>query len=420
MLFGRPVENQTLNRIIIVGAGLAGLSCAVRLLERGKQVLLVEGSDRAGGRLRTEKHQGYLMDRGFQVFLSAYPEAGKLLDLKALNLQSFRPGSLVFKNGKFHRLMDVFRCPRYAISTALQPIGSFRDKLLVAKLRMETLLRNNLSAARKELTTEEFLQDYGFSQDMIDVFFRAFYGGIFLERDLRTSCRMFEFTFRMFAKGNATLPANGIEEIPKQLEGRLPRNTILFNSPVNSVRHDGITLTNGESLSAKQVVLATDIETTNRLLPLPGEKSRSWRSVAGMYFAAPISPINEPIIALNGEGCGLVNNVCAVSDVSTGYAPRDKALMSVSILGMPEDKNLEEEVRGELRVWFGEQVDKWQHLRTDRIRRALPEQSPMEDPGDSCGYQVRDGVMVCGDHCTTASIEGAIVSGLRSADALCS
>ncbi|NNC87591.1 MAG: NAD(P)-binding protein [Akkermansiaceae bacterium] len=405
--------------VIIVGGGLAGLACAHRFAEAGVEFLLVEASDELGGRVRTDEQDGFLLDRGFQVFLSAYPEAGRRLDLEALDLRRFKPGALVFTKGRRHRLMDVFRAPRHALSTALQPIGSVRDKLRVGKLRWE-MLRKPVEAieAGEDLTTAEYLRKRGFSEAMIDRFFRPFYGGIFLERDLRTSSRMFEFTFKMFARGFASIPEKGMQEIPRQLAARLPAGSCRLNTPVRAVQQTGVTLADGERLAAESVVVATDAGAAGELLPGGPEEERAWRSVAGLYFSAPRSPLNEAIIALNGDDGGLVNNVCALSDVAPGYAPEGRALISVSVPGLPDFPDLAERVRAELRSWFGGEVDQWSHLRTDRIRRALPEQSPALSPAESAGYRVHDGVFVCGDHCTSASIEGALVSGRRAAEAV--
>ncbi len=403
----------------MVGGGLAGLSCAVRLHQSGVSALVVESSDAIGGRVRTDEKDGFLLDRGFQVYLSAYPEAGRLLDSGALDLRRFKPGALVFKDGRFHRLMDVFRRPLDALGTALQPIGSMRDKLLVGWLRMQAV-RSSLEtiAAREDVTTEAYLKAFGFSDGMIDSFFRPFYGGIFLERELRTSSRMFEFTFKMFAEGHATVPARGMGEIPRQLGARLPAEAIRLNAPVRSVEASAVTLESGEKLVADAVIVATDAETAGRLVPGLQRSEAGWRSVVGMEFAAPSSPLKEPIIALNGNSGGLVNNVCVLSDVSPHYAPEGKALISVSLLGLPAAENLEDAVRRELRPWFGEQVSAWEHLRTIRIRKSLPEQPPDGAPANTAGFYSHDGIYVCGDHCTSASIEGAVVSGTNVAGAI--
>ena len=390
----------------------------MRLYERGVRPLIIEGSDAVGGRVRTDCVDGFLLDRGFQVYLSAYPEAGKLLDLEALDLCRFRPGALVFRDEKFHRLMDVFRCPQHALSTAAQPIGTIKDKLLVGRLRLAAKrLTEKHIREQDDRTTELYLRDYGFSEEMIDVFFRAFYGGIFLERDLRTSSRMFQFTFKMFAEGFATLPAKGMQAIPNQLAERLPDDAIRLGSAVRTVDRRTVTLESGESIEADSVVMATDGETASRLVPSLTQKEVSCRSVIGMYFGASHSPLSEPIIALNGNNDGLVNNVCVLSDVSPNYAPDGKALISVSVLGDKQGDDFVDQVRKELVRWFGVPANDWQHLRSYTIRKALPEQGPTLSASEGV-HQTHDGIHFCGDYLSTASIEGAIRSGLSCAVAL--
>ncbi|MGK0185768.1 MAG: phytoene dehydrogenase-like protein [Verrucomicrobiales bacterium] len=418
--------NQLKKRVIIIGGGLAGLACAVRLNESGIEVQIVERADAIGGRVRTDEVDGFLLDRGFQVFLSAYPQASQLLDCRALDLRPFKPGALVFKDGKFRRMMDVFRCPGYAISTALQPIGTLRDKLLVGKLRLHAA-NNSLQAiaSHPDTTTESYLRTFGFSEPMIDQFFRAFYGGIFLERELQTSSHMFEFTFKMFAEGSATLPGRGMQEIPNQLATRLPTGSIRLNTRVRSVVPGNVTLETGEQLSADYVVIATDAESASPLLPGLLQQKKRWRSTANLYFSADAAPsvLGEAIIALNsigktGQSKSLVNNVCVPSDVAPAYAPRGKSLVSVSVLGSPDPASLEQKVRLELREWFGYGVDQWHHLRTYYIPHSLPEQPPASGGVESKAFYQHDGILICGDHCTTASIEGAISSGLCAAEAL--
>jgi phytoene dehydrogenase-like protein len=405
-------------RVLIVGGGLAGLACAVRLREAGAQPLIFEASDDVGGRVRTDMVDGFRLDRGFQVYLDAYPEAGKFLDLPRLDLRPFRPGALVYLDGRLHRVMDVFRDPRHLLASALAPVGSLADKLRVAALKWR-ISRSTLAdiAGREDLTTEAYLRRAGFSRRMIDVFFRSFYGGIFLEKDLRTSSRMFEFTFQMFSRGSATLPAQGMQEIPRQLARRLPADAIRRGARVTEVAPGEITLASGECLEGDAVVVAADATTTARLIPGFVTKEPDWRAVTGLYFAAEKSPLREAIIALNGTGRGLVNNVCVLSDVAPGYAPPGQALVSISVLGAPAIPDLEKQVLAELEPWFGPEVRGWRHLRTDRIERALPEQPPISGPPGSSFREI-DGIFVCGDHLTSASIEGAIVSGLRTADAL--
>ena len=404
-----PESKET---IIIVGAGLSGLSCALTLQDAGLHPLILEASDGPGGRVRTDIQEGFLLDRGFQVYLDAYPNAGALFDDSSLNLQPFNPGALVYRQGALHRVMDVFRSPQHLLPSLFAPVGSLLDKLQVARLRT-SILKTPLEqiGQSEDLKTEEFLSQSGFSKRIIDTFFRAFYGGIFLERDLRTSSQMFEFTFKMFTEGSATLPAKGMGQLSEQLANRIPSEQICYQTTVSKITDHQIHLDSQEALTASHIVLATPYHISAELLPQAQIPNIGWRGVTNLYFSAPFSPVSEPIIILNGEDCGLVNNVAVLSDVSPHYAPEGQSLISVSLLGLPKKEDLPESIRTELRNWFGNSVREWKHLRTDRIPHALPEQlpnaaqmMPLEPP-----------YYLCGDYCASASIEGAITSGQKTA-----
>ena len=404
--------------VIIVGAGMAGLSCAVHLQAAGLNLRLIDSSDGVGGRVRTDVVDGFLLDRGFQVYLDAYPETGALLDLKALDLRAFEPGALVFDGKRLERLMDVFRRPTSAWASLTAPIGGFIDKLRVGLMRTQ-ILGSKLEqiANREDRTTESYLRGRGFSEAVIDTFFRSFYGGIFLESELRTSSRMFEFTFKMFGQGSATLPAKGMGEIPKQLAARLPLDSITLNQKVVSLDSHSVTLSSGEQIHGRAVVLATNAAAVGSLLPELKESMPDWRSVTNLYFCAPSSPIKESIICLNGSGEGVVNNVCALTDASPDYSPDERALISVSVLGLHPEESLPGKVQQELMGWFGECVGEWSHLRTDLIPKALPKQAPSAQK-DKVGFIQHNGIYVCGDHATSASIEGAVISGKHVAEAI--
>ncbi len=405
-------------KVLIVGGGLASLACAIRLHEAGARPLVFERNDCVGGRVRTDQLDGFLLDRGFQVFLDAYPEAGDLLNKKSLDLRAFRPGALIYRTSGMLRIMDVFREPRHLMESALAPVGSIADKLRVARLRWRMMrLTTEEIAGHEDMTTENYLKRAGFSPPMIDGFFRSFYGGIFLERELQTSSRMFEFTFKMFSQGSATLPSRGMGEIPRQLASRLPPGTIRLGAQVTEVQPGSITLESGEQFHGDAVVVATDASTAAGLVSAGGTVGPVWRSVTCLYFAASRSPLRESIIALNGTGSGLVNNVCVPSDLAPDYAPPGRALVSVSVLGTVDPADLESRVLAELQAWFGGTVREWRHLRTYRIERALPRQAPGTGFAGP-GFRKEAGVYLCGDHLWSASIEGAIISGLRTADAI--
>jgi len=203
-----------------------------------------------------------------------------------------------------------------------------------------------------------------------------------------------------------------------QLARRLLAGTIRTNTPVTSVTSSSVTLADGGILQGSRVVIATQASQTQHLVPAFSSHAPSWRSVTNVYYSADESPLGEAIIALNGSHKGLVNNVCVPSDVSSNYAPNDKSLISVSLLGIHRDEDIPALVKKELTEWFGNQTHNWLHLRTDIIKHALPEQLPQNGRTHTRGFQEVDGLMICGDHTTSASIEGAIISGNKAADEL--
>ena len=380
--------------VIIIGAGLAGLACAKHLAAGGVQCQVIESSDGVGGRVRTDLVDGFQLDRGFQVLLTAYPEAQAVFDYESLRLQPFEPGALVQRNHHRHLLSDPWRRPSRALESLFSPIGTLFDKLRVALMRFRALHGIETAAT----STYAYLDAQGFSSSFIESFWRPFFAGIFLERELVTSSRMAEFVFRMMASGDTVLPAEGMGAMSRQLaEGVAVR----LNARVKSIEGCAAQLESGERLVAKAVVVATEGPEALRLAGLPKMGSRS---VSNLYFAADHAPIAEGLLVLNGEMTGPVNNLCVPSNVAPTYAPAGAALISASVLGMNPD---EVTVREQLATWFGPEVHRWRHLRTYRIAHAQPEPGPRQFP---------PGMVVCGDHCESPSLQGALVSGRRAAE----
>ena len=412
--------------VIVVGAGLAGLACAIHLTRAGREVIVVESSDGIGGRVRSDVVDGFILDRGFQVLLTAYPEAKAMLDYDALDLRSFRAGAMVQRNGKRSLLGDPFRDPKSIVASVRAPVGSLVDKARVGLARL-TAARGSLADLwkRPETSTAERIRALGISDAMTEQFFRPLFSGIQLDPSLATSSRMFDFVFRMLAEGDNAIPAQGIGAISNQLASRLPAGAIRLRTQVVGVETGVVTLTDAAPLRAGAVVVATDGRQASRLLTGRISEPGS-NAVACLYFACDQSPIDEAVLVLNGDGAsaGPVNNLCVPSLLSAAYAPPGRHLVSASVIAARPTgveratwaRELDVAGRAQLRGWFGSQVDAWTTLPMSEIAHAQPAQrsiEPAERPVD-----LGDGLFVCGDHRDQASINGALVSGRRAAAAL--
>ena len=258
----------------------------------------------------------------------------------------------------------------------------------------------------------------GFSDGMINRFFKPFFGGIFLDRSLETSSRMLEFTFRMFSTGDTVIPEQGMGQIPKQLASHIPSDAIQTQTAVRTVKPHTVELSCGEVLSANAVVVATEGHRSAKLID--GFPEVNGRSATCLYFAADKSPVSEPVLILNGENQGVINNLCVPSVVSPTYSAGNSALISVTVLGNPDqdDKVLEESAREHLSEWFGLDVRHWQHLRTYRIQHALLQVHPPALTPPQRPIKLETGLYVCGDHRDTPSVHGAMVSGRRTAEVI--
>jgi len=399
--------------VVIVGAGLAGLVAARTLGLNGIDSVILEASDGVGGRVRSDIVDGFVLDRGFQVLLTGYPEIHRHLDIAALDLRAFEPGALVWREGKGTVVGDPFRRPKTLVSTATASIGSVADKARIALLRAKLLRADPKALLRgDDIPTAAALRGMGFSSKMIDRFFRPLVGGIQLDPTLSTSRRMFDVIFRTLADGDSAVPAGGMGRITEQLASNLPRTSIHLDTPAVSVEPGRVVVSGGRSISAKHVIVATEGPVASRLLGLPQVTSRSAGCV---YFAADVAPVDGAYVILDGHGHGPVYNVAVMSHVSPAYAPAGKHLVAAALPGTI-DGDLESAARRQLRSWWGPQVDNWRHLRTYRIEHGQPDQTPPFHPKKN--VSLGNGIFVCGDHRDTGSIQGAMFSGRRCAEAV--
>ena len=401
--------------VVIVGAGLAGLSAARLLHKAGHTVVVLEASDGIGGRVRSSPVDGYCLDRGFQVLLTAYPELVKQFDLPSLDLRRFEPGALVWDGNRMRLLGDPIRRPRTLMKTGLAPIGSPIDKLRLLRQRRQLGRAETPALLRKpDGSTLSSLRSQGFSEGMIDQFFRPFVGGIQMDPTLQTSRRILDVVLQGLFSGDVAVPAGGMGEIPTQLASPLPEGAIHLHSAVAAVKPGEVRLETGQSLTAERIIVAAEGPRSASLLGLPHVKSNPASCV---WFSAQAPPIRDRYIVLDGTGAGPALNIAVMSNVAPEYAPDGSALIAAACPGI-EDRELESVVRSQLRRIWGSEVDSWVHLRTDAIAHGQPRQYPPFSPKQAVA--LGDGLFVAGDHRDTASIQGALFSGRRCAEAVLS
>lgn len=407
MINSAPLPHST--DVLVIGAGLAGLATARQLVAGGVEAHLVDASDAVGGRIRTDEVDGFRLDRGFQVLLTAYEEVQEQVDLERLDLAPFTAGSMIWSGRRLETLGDPYRNPSSAISTLGAQVGSMSDKMKVASLRRRLLGRPAAECFDgPDRSTLEELQALGFSDGFIDSFFRPFLGGVFLERDLTTSARLFRYYFRCFAAGDAAVPAEGMQRLPELLAEPLA-GRITLGARVRALTPTGAIMDDGTSVSADHIVVAADGQGCASLLD---EDVPDSKATVTSYFVCGTPPVRDAMLVLDGEGTGPVNHVAVMSSISPAYAPDGMHLVSVSGVGAAaEDPDgFRVQAPRQLRRWFGESVDRWTHLRTYSVPHALPRHPAGSIPGKGARRRP-DGVVVAGDHAEFGSIQGALLSG---------
>ena len=416
--------------VIIVGAGMAGLTCAVYLKQAGVDALLLDAADGVGGRVRTDVVEGFRLDRGFQILLTAYPEARQLLDYTALDLRLFRSGALIRDqianaSARWMTLLNPFQEPLSVFQTLASPIGTLGDKVRIFELMRRT---QELSVSelfrQRPTTTLALLYEIGFSDRMIERFFRPFFGGVFLEDALTTSSNFFEFCFRMFFSGDAAVPARGIGAIPEQLASRLSPEQIRLRTLVRQINGNTVVLDSGETLTGGAVVLAVDAAQAVVLSGASAPGGRLFNHTTCTYFSATTSPglgkiRAKKLLMLNSNRSSAVHNLAVMSDVAPTYAPDGRTLISVSTQGLEtvNEAALTERIQRELRDWFGADARTWRHLRTYHLPHALPAYNPAPDGVDAAkSLKLTESLYQCGDQTAYPSLNAAMQTGREVAE----
>ena len=400
-----------MTKFSIVGAGLAGLAAAATLVDRGNDVTIFEASDGVGGRVRTDVVDGYQLDRGFQILLTAYPVAQRVFDYDALDLRRFHAGSFVQLDSGRVLVGDPLRRPGDLLPTIQAPVGSVVDKVRLLQWRRSVMSGSVDDIWRRaECTTAARFSDLKFSDDFVEQFLGPLFAGITLDPKLQITSRFTEFVFRMLSSGFGAVPLDGMGALGAQLAERVGEENIRLSTPVEAVTSGTVRTVGGEVVESDAVIVATDMDAAGELASTP---TYGWNGVTTHWFSSDVAPFDEPLLFLNGTREGPINNVAVMSNVSPRYAPAGKHLTAVSVPG-PQDAGADlAAIRSQLRGWFGGAVSDWELLRSDVIAHAQPAHLPGEDvPGKA---RVANDVFVAGDHRYNASINGALHSGRSAA-----
>lgn len=405
--------------IIIIGAGAAGLVAALELERAGHRPILLEADARVGGRLKTDEVDGFRLDRGFQVLLTDYPEVKRYLDLRALGVNTFRPGGHIHTRQQHFRFADPLREPAQIIRTTLSPIGTLSDKIKLGQLGLKLRRKSVEDCFRgyTERKTIDYLWSLGFSEQIVERFFRPFFGGIFLEQQLATPAAMFRFLFKMFGQGGAALPAAGIEAVARQLANGLSRTDIRCHTPVRSVSGNTVTLDDGTTITAAGIIISCP---PARIFPQLIGDPLTWKSTSNLYFYSSRRLKENRLINLVSDPTSLINTFAVLDEVAPTYKLSGQGGSLISV-------TLREPVSRDSQIGQAEQDllrhsrlpnDALRFLKHYEVKQALPRLSPVTYRYDPTQARVADRIFLAGDHQLNGSLDAAMRSGRLAAEGL--
>ena len=399
-------------KIHIIGAGISGLIAAQILENHGYYPTIMEASATVGGRVKSDIIKGYTLDHGFQVLLTSYPAAKQYLNYDALDLQELLPGATIFKNGKQQTIGDPLRSLSLLIPTLFSSIGLISDKIKILKLNT-VLKKKKLSTIFKEdeKTTLQYLKNLGFSEEIIQNFFKPFFSGIFLEPNLETSSRMFEFVYKMFGDGLAVLPKDGIQAISNQLKNNLKNTEIIFNSRVKEVKNTEIVLEDGSEIKSHITIIATE---ASSLISNLKNQETEWKSCDTLYFETKNRVIKKPLIGLISDKEALINNIFYNSSIKTSSTGKNELLCVTVVKNHHLNKeDLIKRVQNELLQFCN--ITDTTFLKRYRIKKALPKLSNLQYELSSTETKLKATIFLAGDQLLNGSLNAAMISGERAA-----
>ena len=391
--------------IIIVGAGISGLVCAQKCNENSKDFLLIEKSSRIGGRVGSVKSERFIFDLGFQVYNTAYNTMNGLLKNKPEEYLPFMPGAKIMIKDRSTIISDPMRNFSKILNTIFSTAASLSDKIRVLKLKNHLSNYSIELDDSKDMQTIDYLRGYGFSEKIIGNFFNPFFSGIFLEDRLETSSKFFKYVFSNFNSGLAVLPKNGMQEIPNQIFSNIDPSQILLNTQVDKILPGNkLELSNGSTVVFNSLIL------TNESCALAGQPSIKYNSVSTAYISSNRSFKDSRYIHLFPQD-DLINNIAFVSSVSPNYAPNNKTLLSISILGKNEIIGIDKKLKQKMVFYFGGDISDYKVEKIMNTKKATLNQLP----GFYKNKIKHEGnIIFAGDHMKNGSIEGAAISGIKA------
>jgi len=399
-------------KVVIVGAGVSGLVAAINLEKAGFKPVIIDQTDRVGGRVKTDYRDGFQYDHGFQVLLEEYPAAQKYLDYNLLELQEFYPGSCIFFEQNKYTIGDPSRKLALFFPTLLAKIGSVSDKLKILQLS-NAVKKKSLDAIflAPEQTTLAYLKEKGFSEEIIQKFFKPFFTGIFLEDKLATSSRKFEFVYKMFAQGNASIPKKGIQAIPNQLAAQLKQTKIEFNTKVKEIENQHILLENGNKIEFDYAIIASE---ASPLISNLKNQETKWKSVENLYFEVKNKVIEQPLIGLIADADALINNIHYQNSTTSN----NQYLLSVSVVKSHQltKEELIKQVEKELKTYCG--IECLDFKRYYKIKQALPIMHTVNYMMPPSETQLKDRIFLAGDQLSNGSLNAAMLNGESAARAV--
>ena len=400
--------------IVVVGAGVAGLSAALHLVRAGAEVTVLEASDAVGGRVRTDVVDGFQLDRGFQVFNTAYPEPARVLDFSQLQLRDLEPGAAISLDGRLRLVANPWRQPAGVAATALAPVGSLVDKaLLGAFSAMCALAPARWLARQPEGTAAEVLASAGLSGPVVERFLRPLLACVLVDEDLSTSGRYLRLVWRSIVLGRTCLPAQGMGAVPAQIAAKLGPERIVLGEAATQVQPGEVTLASGRRIPAEAIVVATGPSAARRLVP--GIPEVPMRAVTTFYHVAPEPPLSRPVLVLDADQRAVLGSI-VLTEVAPSYGPGTGALVSSSVAGLADSPATERLLRARLADLYRTGTASWEFLASYPVQEAVPTLAPHQPFRKPVRFG--DRLYACGDYLDTPSLQGAMVSGRRAAQAV--